>query len=148
MNVAYNENSASDVAKMFGVSYPTVTSWCRLGYIKATNVSDGSKNARWLISDSEVQRISDLIDRHGARMWMVYSGTESVEEKVDTVVEKHVAEIVKPVVITTKVEPSEDFVDLYWKIKEAKEELENVIARKNQLENLLADYEKQLFNAI
>lgn len=143
MNVAFNENNASDVAMMLGVSYPVITAWCRKGLIKATNVSDGDKKARWLISDEEVQRVSDLIRKHGVRMWTTYAAVEPVE-KVAVV---PVVEVKKPEA-NLRTEPSDDFVDLYWKIKDAKEELENVIARKNQLENLLADYEKQLYNAI
>ena len=143
MNVAFNKNNANDVATMLGVSYPVVTAWCRQGLIKATNVSDGDKKARWLISDEEVQRVSNLINKYGARMWTTYAAVEPVEKvAVVPVVE------VKKSEATIKAEPSDEFVDLYWKIKEAKEELENVIARKNQLENLLADYEKQLYNAI
>jgi hypothetical protein len=143
MNVAFNKNNANDVATMLGVSHSVVTSWCRKGLIKATNVSDGDKKARWLISDEEVQRVSNLINKYGARMWITYSAAEPVEKvAVVPVVE------VKKSEAAIKAEPSDEFVDLYWKIKEAKEELENVIARKNQLENLLADYEKQLYNAI
>lgn len=137
MNVAFDKNNTSDVATMLGVSPQVIASWCRKGLIKATNVSDGDKKARWLISDEEVQRVSDLIRKHGVRMWTTYAAVEPVEKVA-----------VVPVVEVKKAEPSDEFVDLYWKIKEAKEELENVIARKNQLENLLADYEKQLYNAI
>lgn len=143
MNVAFDKNNTSDVATMLGVSPQVITSWCRQGLIKATNVSDGTKKARWLISDEEVQRVSNLINKYGARMWITYADAEPVE-KVTVV---PVVEVKKPATVS-KAEPSDEFVDLYWKIKEAKEELENVIARKNQLENLLADYEKQLYNAI
>lgn len=135
MNVAFDKNNTSDVATMLGVSPQVITSWCRQGLIKAINVSDGTKKARWLISDEEVQRVSNLINKYGARMWITYADVVPI------------VEVKKPATVS-KTEPSDEFVDLYWKIKEAKEELENVIARKNQLENLLADYEKQLYNAI
>ena len=143
MNVAFDKNNAKDVAAILGVSYPVVTAWCRQGLIKATDVSDGDKKARWLISDEEVQRVSNLISKYGTRMWTTYAAAEPAKE----VVVVPVAGIKEPQAII-KAEPSDEFVDLYWKIKDAKEELENVIARENQLKNLLADYEKQLYNAI
>ena len=66
MNTPYDKTSAADAARMLGTSPQTVTTWCRTGKINASDVSDGTGKARWLLSDDEVQYIMDLKKKFGS----------------------------------------------------------------------------------
>lgn len=147
MNVSYEHINPADAATILGVTPSVVCSWCRKKYIKAINMSDGSVKARWMIPDAEVQRVSDLMTKYGKRMWMTHNEPQAslpvvIESKPLT--EEKVMEY-QP---ESKIEPSDEFIDLYYKIKDIKEELNNLDARKNQLMHELEDMKQQLMDKI
>lgn len=150
MNVSYEHTNPTDAAVIFGVSPSVVCSWCRKKYIQAVNMSDGAVKARWMIPDAEVQRVSDLIAKFGKRMWMTHNRDEQVIDAKPLTEEKVMEDI--PV---SRTEPSDEFVDLYYRIRDIKDELKdideqmnNLDARKNQLNHMLEDMKEQLINKI
>ncbi len=147
MNVSYEHINPADAATILGVSPSVVCSWCRKKYIKATNMSDGEVKARWMIPDAEVQRVSDLITKYGKRMWMTHN---IPQETLPVVIESKplTEEKVMEYQPTARIEPSDEFVDLYYRIKDIKEELNNIEARKNQLMNELEELKQQLMDKI
>ena len=135
MNVGYENCSASDLGKLIGVDGGTIRLYCRQGLINATNVSDGTTNARWLIPDSEVDRVIGIIDDKGKRNLGKQLRFMKAQSETESVVEPEVEDKPEDAVIggvnITKI------ADLSYKIADIKEELANIEARKNQLENEL-----------
>ena len=72
MNVTYRDISSSDVARMLGLNVTTIAGWCRHGLINCTNISDGTKRARYLISEDEVEYLRRLAKKHGKRNILKY----------------------------------------------------------------------------
>ena len=72
MNVAYNQISCSYAAKIIGVDYSSVTTWCRLGRINCTNISEGSINGRYVIPEDEVDYIKTLKQKFGKQFIRKY----------------------------------------------------------------------------
>lgn len=66
MDTPFDQNNATDAARILGVHFATVATWCRNGVINAENVSDGSQHARWQISDDEVNYILSLKEKFGS----------------------------------------------------------------------------------
>lgn len=87
MNVAYNEISCADAAKMLGVDYSTVVKWCRDNRINHVNVSEGSENGRYILAEDEVRYIKTLKDKFGNQFIRKYrkdwkKGTEPAKDVV------------------------------------------------------------------
>lgn len=88
MNVKFNDFNTTDVAEILGVCNQTISNWCRNGFMRYQDVSEaGSSRPRYLITDAEVDRVKTLIDKYGARKWMLYSRdeiaqTNKVEEPI------------------------------------------------------------------
>lgn len=55
MNVAYDQISTADAAKMLKVDKTTVAYWCRNGIINFVNVSDGNNKGRYMLTEDEVE---------------------------------------------------------------------------------------------
>lgn len=72
MNVAYNQINCSDAAKIIGVDYSSVTTWCRSGRINCTNISEGSINGRYVIPEEEVDYIKTLKQKFGKQFIRKY----------------------------------------------------------------------------
>lgn len=73
-NVKYDETNCSDLAKSLKIDKSTVQAWCRKGYIHCIDVSEKeSKRPRYLIPDSEVDRITKLVRKYGKRKWLLYN---------------------------------------------------------------------------
>lgn len=72
MNVAYNEISCADASRMIGIDYTTVTKWCKEGRINCNNISAGTTNGRWVISEDEVEYIKKLKQKFGREYMKKY----------------------------------------------------------------------------
>jgi DNA-binding transcriptional MerR regulator len=74
MNVAFNEISTSDAAKILGVQKCTIALWCRQGKIRFQDVSNsGSSRPRYLFTDDEIDRVLKLIEKYGKRDWLFHN---------------------------------------------------------------------------
>lgn len=65
MNVAYNQINCSDASRIIGVDYSTVVGWCRDGKINTINISEGNKNGRYVITETEVDYLKTLKQKFG-----------------------------------------------------------------------------------
>ena len=166
MNTPFNEYSAGDVARMLKVDKSTITLWCRKGLIVAKSVSEGAKNARWLIPEKEAEYLRKLCKQYGKRGIMkhyerVGQDLLPVEEtQVDISSLPHEDEIALPIEQevssieeTTNTKPTKKFdVDevalQIARIQEIREELEDIEARKNQLTYELEDLRKEVLEFI
>ncbi len=72
MNVDYKNISTGDAARMIGVDITTVSTWCREGRINCVNVSDGTKNGRYMLSEDEVDYIKTLKQKFGKQFIRKY----------------------------------------------------------------------------
>lgn len=72
MNVAFDQISCADAAKMINVDYTTVVGWCRNGIVNCTNVCDGTSRGRYLLEEEEVDYIKDLVKKFGPRKAMLW----------------------------------------------------------------------------
>lgn len=132
MNVAYDQFSTNDVAKILGTSPQTVTSWLRKGYIEATNVSDGVEKARYMFDDEEVTKVQNLIKHYGGFSWMNHVEKKTVAKPIAL----PVTQIIAPMVEQPKPEntfSADKVMNKILKIQDLKEELEDIEARRNQL---------------
>lgn len=87
MNVAYNQISCSDAARIIGVDYSSVTTWCRSGRINCTNISEGTVNGRYVIPEEEVDYIKTLKQKFGKQFIRKYRkdwqrGKQPVEPQI------------------------------------------------------------------
>lgn len=122
MNVAYDRISASDAARVIGVDYSTVSNWCREGKINFINVSDGTKNGRYMLAEDEVDYIKTLKQKFGKQFIRKYRkdwkigmmpAESTPEVKVEVPEVKPVASIKSVVVNITKEEPAKsDKIDI------------------------------------
>lgn len=132
MNVAYDQFSTSDVAKILGMSPQTVSSWVRKGHIKATNVSDGVEKARYMFDDDEVTRVQKLIKQYGRFSWMNHVEKKEIAKPIAL----PVTQIIAPVAEQPKPEntfSADKVMNKILKIQDLKEELEDIEARRHQL---------------
>ncbi len=114
MNVAYDEISCADAARMIGVDYSTVVSWCRKDIISCINLSGGTKNGRYKLSEDEVLYIKKLKEKFGKQFIRKYRkdwkkgkmpAIPTPEVKVEVPEEKLESAIKSVVVNITKEEP-------------------------------------------
>lgn len=145
MNVAFDQISCADAAKMLGVDYSTVVAWCRKGVINADNLSDGTRNGRWQIADDEVNYIMGLKDKFGStRAAMMHyrknwkEGNKPVEPK--PVEPKQVPVEPKEVVIRDYV-PSNQPIE---KKETSAEDLITTISYLREVKKRIADCKEEL----
>ena len=122
MNVAYNQISCADAAKVIGVDYSTVTNWCRDRKINCINISEGTKNGRYVLAEDEVAYIKTLKQKFGKYFIKKYRkdwkrgmmpAEPTPEVKVEAPEVKPVASIKSVVVNITKEEPDKsDKIDI------------------------------------
>lgn len=154
MNVAYNQISCADAAKVIGVDYSTVTGWCRKKIINSINVSEGDKSGRYVLAEDEVEYIKTLKDKFGKQFIRKYRkdwkrGAMPAEDVVPEVAVpevKPVAAIKSVVVNITKEEPAKseriDIDEMAIKIgyiQDIKDKLEKLEQEKIKL---MEEYDK------
>lgn len=147
MNTPYNEYSAGDVAEILKVDRSTITYWCRKGLIIAKSVSDGAKNARWVIPEKEVEYLRQLGKQYGSKGIMKHY--ERVGEEITPAV---AVPTIKDDTPTTEIKkeaaPKKFDIDeialQIAQIQDIKEELNNLDARKTQLLNELEAIRKDI----
>lgn len=127
MNVTYDKFNTQDVAKIIGVAPQTITAWVRSGFIKATNVSDGTEKARYMFTDDEVTRVQKLIKDHGTRKWMMYS--KNTTPVIVPFTDDFVTEEPKP---KAKFD-ADKIMNKLLKVQDLKEQLENIETERNQV---------------
>ena len=160
MNTPFNEYSAGDVARMLKVDKSTITLWCRKGLIIAKSVSDGAKNARWVIPEKEAEYLRKLCKQYGKRGIMkhyerVGEDLLPVEEtSVDisklSIEDKNVSSVepVSSIEETTKKFDVDEVALQIARIQDIREELEDIEARKNQLTYELENLRKEVLEFI
>lgn len=131
MNAAYNQTSAADAARIFGVAPQTVTLWCRNKIIKYQDISEaGSKKARYVIPDNEVDRVHALIQKYGKRNWMFSNNDEEPQTREEEEVMSNSTE-------TRYESKADEIARTIIYIQDIKERLEDLEAERNQLVNEL-----------
>lgn len=147
MNVAYDQISTADAAKMLKVDKTTVAYWCRNGIINFINVSDGNSKGRYMLTEDEVQHIKACIKEFGKGKWIknynknwredsvakeflnnLYSG-ENVETQPAAVEKKPV-----PVKEKKKFDLDSIMTTISY-MQDIKERMEDIMAEYNQLDN-------------
>ena len=145
MNVKFNQYSPDDLAKLINVDGASIRYLCRLGIIDATNVSDGTSKARWLIPDSEVNYILDVVDKRGKRKLgqtlKMLRGQKNTQESKPKAEEKPKDAVIAGININKVAE-------LTYRVADIKEELANIDARKNQLETELQDIKSTILEVL
>lgn len=151
MNVAYDRISASDAARAIGVDYSTVSGWCREGKINFINVSDGTKNGRYMLAEDEVDYIKTLKQKFGKQFIRKYRkdwkrGMMPAEPTPEVPEVKPVASIKSVVVNITKEEPDKsDKIDIdeiaikIGYIQDIKDKIEKLEQEKQKL---IEEYDK------
>lgn len=148
MNVKYEDFSPEDAAKIMHVHYTTVCGWCKNGVINFQDVSEpGSKKPRYLLTDFEVYRIRDLIQKYGTRKWMLYY--DKSKKPSNDIPKEAAKETI--MVETTKVEkPLDDdaILTTILRIRDLKERRENLEAELNQINNAIDLLKQKIMEAI
>ena len=150
MNVAYNEISVQDAAKMLGVDKSTVAGWCRKNVINFINLSDGTKKGRYMIPENEVQYLKSLAKEHGSMRRALMAYRKDWNEKKNKE-EYPTVPVVKSVVTNITVEEpktkkfnAENIATTISYIQDIKERLNDIEAEKNQLLNELEELRKEV----
>ena len=159
MNVTYDEINARDAAQRIGVDYTTVVGWCRNNLINYTNLSDGSKNGRYMLAEAEVEYLKRLNRTYDTRKAMMHYQKDwnKAEPKAEPkAVIKNVD--LKPVAPTpqSKIEDApkkanfnaDKVLDQILKIQDLKERLEDLEAEKNQIMAELEMIRKDIMEVI
>ena len=150
MNVGFEEFNTEDVAKMLGLTRCTITGWCRNGFIRYQDVSEtDSRKPRYLIPESEVNRIKRLIKKYGNRKWLLYA-KEDIEEEV---IEHKTVEPVMEAKAQSEIKKNDEFnpdklMNTLMYIKDIKERLEDIEAERNQLLGELELMKKEIIDSI
>ena len=136
MNATYEQTSPTDAAQMLGVNKQTITYWCRKGIIKAFDVSEsGTKKARWVIPDNELNRVYDLIHKYGTRKWMLYNKPLPIEpiKEEPAIVEPEITTPEQPKYEARFESKADEIAKTILYIQDIKERLEDIEAERNQL---------------
>lgn len=137
MNATYEQTSPSDAGQMLGVSAQTVAAWCRNGIIRSNDISNGTKKARYVIPDDELNRVYNLIQKYGKRKWMLYN--ELKKKPVGSEPEVYEPEVVESEDSEySKYErrfdsKADEIARTILYIQDIKERLEDLEAERNQL---------------
>lgn len=152
MNVAYNEISCVDAAKMIGVDKSTITAWRRKNRINCINVSNGNKYGRYMIPDKEVEYLRKLKKDYGSMKQAMLHYQKNWEENWDNVKEPEPENtVIKSVVTNITVENTkskkfdvDSIATTISYIQDIKERLNDIEAEKNQLTAELESLRKEV----
>lgn len=149
MNVKFDGYNTADVAEILKVNKAAVGQWVHNGWIIAQDVSEpGSTVPRFLYTDEEVDRVKRLRKKYG-RFW----GRQS---KLELDAEREAVNALNPVSNTEEVEdkvldkPSgkNPLIMKIEKVKDLKDELENIEARRNQILAEIEQLKNEIIDAI
>ena len=155
MNVAYNEISCADAARMIGVDYSSVVKWCRDGRINCVNVSGGTKSGRYVLKEDEVDYIKQLRQKFGKDYLKKYrkdwrkgkQPAQPIKEVIYVEPTKPVATIKSVVADVVPAKKRADIDELAIKIgyiQDIKDKLEELEIQKNQLTAELESLRKEV----
>lgn len=172
MNVAYDQISCADAARMTGIEYTFLTKLCKERRINCTNISGGDKKGRYVLGEDEVNYIKTLKQKFGRNYMQKYrkdwargkQPAQTIETPVvqeSEAAKNNPAPVInepKPVIATiesmvtgvSKEEPVNKRVDIdeiaikIGYIQDIKDKLENLEAQKNQLLSELEDLRKEV----
>lgn len=132
MNVAYDQISTADAARMLKVDKTTVAYWCRNGIINFINVSDGNNKGRYMLTEDEVEHIKACIKEFGKNKWVKnYNKNWRDEVQPLGLVEEEASE---PVEEKKKFDLDSIMTTISY-MQDIKERMEDIRAEYNQLEN-------------
>ena len=151
MNVRFDMNSTGDVAKMLGVTPAVIASWCRLGVISFSDVSEpGSARPRYMFTDDEVTRVMNLRGKYG-KAWMRHA-KETVVPQVDKVIEAPKPQLAYIKELSDEAKKRRESVDKLAdkieRVRDLKEELNDIEARRNQLLREIELIKNEIFDEI
>ena len=132
MNVAYDQISTADAAKMLKVDKTTVAYWCRNGIINFINVSDGNNKGRYMLTEDEVQHIKACIKEFGKSKWIKNYNKNWREEVQPLGIGEE--ETLAPVKEKKKFDLDSVMTTISY-MQDIKERMEDIMAEYNQLEN-------------
>ena len=140
MNVSFEDYNTSDVATMLGVQKCTVADWCRKGYIRFQDVSSaGSNRPRYMFTVDEVNRVGQLMEKHGKFAWFKYRNEDVNSSPAN---DKKV-EIVQPVDDETEV-----LTGYILKIKALKKQRDEKLEELDSIENAIKNMRQRILEAI
>lgn len=162
MNVAYNEISCADAARMLGMDYTFVTKLCKAGRINCTNVSEGTEKGRWTIREDEVEYLKHLRQKFGRNYMQKYrkdwrkgkqlaevvvvkepTNVQQIEEKPKSFIKSVVTNITTEEFTRKKVD-IDDIAIKIGLIQDIKDKLEALEVQKNQLNTELEELRKEV----
>ncbi len=148
MNVGYADINTADAATMLGVQQQTVSNWCRQGYIRFFNVSDGNKKPRYLFTDDEINRVSKLIDNYGKYNWIHYNDVcdnTKEEETMETQNEETTTEEIKP---EEYIEDVDETINNIKKLRELKIKRDKMLAELDAIDNEIKNLRQKVIESI
>ena len=153
MNVAYNQISCSDAAKIIGVDYSSVTTWCRSGRINCTNISEGTINGRYVIPEDEVDYIKTLKQKFGKQFIRKYrKDWQRGKQPAETITEEKSAPIKEfhyidtDSVITNTKTDIDDIANKIRTIQRIKTRLEELDKERQKLSDKLEELRDEVMN--
>lgn len=153
MNVAYNQINCSDAAKIIGVDYSSVTTWCRSGRINCTNISEGTINGRYVIPEDEVDYIKTLKQKFGKQFIRKYrKDWQRGKQPAETITEEKPAPIKEfhyidtDSVITNTKTDIDDIANKIRTIQRIKTRLEELDKERQKLSDKLEELRDEVMN--
>lgn len=150
MNVGFADINTEDAATMLGVQRQTISYWCRQGYIRFFNVSDGNKKPRYLFTDDEINRVSKLIDNYGKYNWIhyndIHNGVEKEEPEEAHMEETTIKEEIKPEEYI--VDNTDEIVDYVKKIRQLKVQRDKMLAELDAIDESIKTMRAKVMEAI
>ena len=151
MNVGFDGYNSVEVGEIMGVDKSSVIYWCRNGYIRYQDVSEpGSTMPRYLFTDDEVSRVKGLRKKYG-RAWVRHSneGLTMPKPKTEDTVVPSVANIKSSVnEVHDKSNGTNGIIRRIEKVKELKDELNDLEARRNQIMAEIEILKNEIIDAI
>ena len=132
MNVAYDQISTADAAKMLKVDKTTVAYWCRNRIINFINVSDGNNKGRYMLTEDEVQHIKACIKEFGKSKW-IKNYNKNWREEVAPL--GFVEEEMPAAPVKEKKFDLDSIMTTISYMQDIKERMEDIMAEYNQLDN-------------
>ena len=146
MNVGYADINTEDAATMLGVQRQTVTNWCRQGYIRFFNVSDGNKKPRYLFTDDEINRVSKLIDNYGKYNWIHYNDIIEKKTEEENQMETNTTEEMKPEEYI--VDDTDEIVDCVKKLRELKIQRDKMLIELDNIDETIKNLRQKVIESI
>ncbi|MBO7452217.1 MAG: helix-turn-helix domain-containing protein [Clostridiales bacterium] len=148
MNVRYDSINTEDAATMLGVSKKTITNWCRDRLIDFTDLSDGTHKARYMFDIEELNRVQQAMALYGKYKWARHVHTErkavEVAKQNEVIVNNKEDVTVEVNTVSAKEKENEKILLLVDRIRDFKEELENLECRRKQVEGEIDLLRKEL----